>query len=623
MPKKSSNSSRNNRGAATRLIAAALLGLLAAACGGSSSPPSSNPPPATTTDPCSTASLEGEQLDVSATDQATARALKTNVLDGSPRWRVLDALWTHREYAARRTRRDDDETRRGLTPSRSNADVGEIAVVQDEGDLILPPNTYDLKSLGLRFTRNNAGGYNVTRIEGNFRAALGNRLTLTDDDSSSNAVPFQFNFFGKAQTAAFVNSDGNITFEEADKSSTERNVARLLTGPPRVSPFLSDLDPTTGNGRIYLSATADHYSVTWCNVRGFDSSRTVTVQTTLLPSGVVEMIYGSTIGVADAVVGLSPGHTGTFTTVNLSDQGPTDGGSAAVGERFAQQAQVDLVALTRKFYRSHDDNYDQLVLWTDAPVITDAFAYETTVKNEVQGLGIDTFDLAADFGSAGRLRSLVVMDWLGKYPDSPSQKFLGENNTVSVLGQESGHRWLAFLEFRDRVSGNPRSDALLGRDLVHWSFFMDSDASVMEGNDIQDLTGGSFKTVAAVQRYSLLDQYAMGLIPDTSVPPFFYVENPTNMSANRTASSAPEVGVTFNGTRRDVLIEDILAVNGRRNPSAADAAKVHRQAFLYLVSAGRSPDSGQVSKVDVIRRAWENFFLQATDGRMRAITTLR
>ena len=74
-----------------------------------------------------------------------------------------------------------------------------------------------------------------------------------------------------------MNSDGNITFEEADKSSTERNVARLLTGPPRVAPFLADLDPTTGNGRIFVNAASDQYTVTWCNVRGFDSPRTITV----------------------------------------------------------------------------------------------------------------------------------------------------------------------------------------------------------------------------------------------------------------------------------------------------------------------------------------------------------
>jgi hypothetical protein len=616
------SSARNKPGSAACTAAAIVVGLLATACGGSGSPSSPNPPPATTANPCSAAALEEDQAEVSAADQDASRALKLHVLDGSPRWRVLDALWTHQENAARRAPGDNNnDPRRGLSPSRSNADVGEIAVLQDEGDLILPPNTYDLRNLGLRFTRNNAGGYNITRTDANFRAALGTRLTLTDDDSASNPVPFGFPFFGSTQTVAFVNSDGNITFQEPDKSSTERNVARLLTGPPRVSPFLADLDPTTGSGRVYVNAAADQYTVTWCNVRGFDSQRTVTVQATLLPTGTIEMIFGATIGVGDAIVGLSPGRTGTFTTVNLSDPGPTDGGSAAVGERFAQQSQVDLVAVARKFYRSHDDNYDQLVLWADAPVITDAFAYETTVKNEVRGLGIDTYDLAADFGSAGRLRSLVVMDWLGKYPDDPAQKFLGENNTLSLIGQESGHRWLAFMEFRDRTG--ERSDALLGRDLAHWSFFLDSDGSVMEGNDIEDLRGGSFRTTGAVQRYSQLDQYAMGLIPESAVAPFFYVESPTNISGNRTRESAPEAGVTFSGTRRDVLIQDIVAIHGPRVPSASESAREHRQAFVYLVSAGKTADSGQVGKIDRIRRAWETFFLQATESRMRAITTLR
>jgi len=603
----------------TRLCAIMALGLLASACGGSGSSSSSNPPP-TNANPCASAAVEEEdQADVSLEDQAAARLLKTHILDGSPRWRVLDALWTHRQYADRAEPRSPGG-RRGLS-SRANVDAGEIAIVQDEGDIILPPNTFDLSSAGLRFARNGSGGYDVTRFPGNFRATLGTRLTLTDDDSAARAVPFSFSFYGKSQTAAFVNSDGNITFEEADHASTDRNVARLLTGPPRVSPFLADLDPSAGNGRVFIDTSSDHYTVTWCTVRGFDSTRTVTVQTTLLPNGTVEMVYGSSINLGDAIVGLSPGRTGVFKPVNLSDAGPTSGAGGAVGERFAQDAQLDLVALSKKFYQTHPDNYDQLVLWTDAPVVTDAFAYETTVKNEIRGIGIDSYDTAADFGSAGRLRSLVVMDWLGKDPDNPTQKFLGENNTLSVMGQECGHRWLAFLEFRDRTG--QQSDVLLGRDLAHWSFFFDSDASVMEGNDIEDLGGGSFRTVAAVQRYSLLDQYAMGLVPDSAVPPFFYVESPTNMSSSRTRESAPEVGITFNGTRRDVLIQDVIAIEGPRSPSVAESARVHRQAFLYLVSAGKAPDNGQVAKVDGIRRAWEGFFLQATDRRMQAITTLR
>jgi hypothetical protein len=600
-----------------RLAAAAALGLLVSACGGSSGSPE-NPAPAPTGDPCATAAIEEQEQAPAGLEPDPARALKSNVPDGNSRWRVLDALWTHRagERAAARAL-----GRRSTLGGRSAADVGEIAVIPDEGDIVLPPNTYDLMNLGLRFTRNSSGGYDVRRFETSLRAGLGTRLTLTDDDSAASTVPFAFQLYGKTETAAFVNSDGNITFEDADKSSTERNVARLLTGPPRVSPFLADLDPSTGNGRVFVNAASDRYTVTWCSVRGFDSQKTVTVQATLLPSGVIEMVFGTTITLGDAIVGLSPGLTGDFQPVNLSEAGPTPGGAGAVGERFASQPQLDLVALSVKFYRTHPDNYDQLVLWTDAPLITDAFAYETTVKNEVQGIGVDTYDLAATFGSAGRLRSLVVMDWLGKYPDNPSQKFLGENNTLSLLGQECGHRWLAFVEFRDHTGA--RSDAILGRDLAHWSFFFDSDASVMEGNDIQDLGGGSFKTVGAVQRYSLLDQYAMGLVPDTAVPPFFYVESPVNASASRTRESAPEVGVTFNGTRRDVLIQDITAINGPRIPSSADSARVHRQAFVYVPGAGRTADAGQVNKLDQIRRAWETFFLQATDGRMAAVTGLR
>ncbi len=601
------------------------MGLLVpAACGGSGGgSPAPTPPPAPTTptNPCSTTSFE--ELDAPAPfDSGLARQLKAERLDGNPRWRVLDALWTHRARASPRVRRLDSTTGSPGAPFPGRAiDVGEIAVMQDEGDLIDPANVYDLRSLGLRYTRNGAGGYDVRRIDGNFRGTLGTRLTLTDDDSAPANVPFEFPFYGRAQTVAFVNSDGNITFEEGDKSSSERNVARLLTGPPRVSPFLADLDPTTGAGRVFVHAASGEYTVTWCNVRGFEKPSTVTVQATLLPDGTIEMKFGETINLGEALVGLSPGKTGVFTPVNLSDNGPTPGGAGAIGERFARQAQIDTIALTKKFYATHPDDYDQLVIWSDAPVVTDSFAYETTVANEVRGLGVDVYDLSREFGSAGRLRSLAVMDFLGKYPETPTQKFLGENNTLSVLGQEVGHRWLAFFEFRDHTG--QRSDALLGRDLAHWSYFFDSDASVMEGNNIEDLGGGSFRTTAAVQRYSLLDQYAMGLVSPDLVPAFFYVESPTNLSATRTKESSPQAGVTFNGTRREHLVADIIAIHGPRVPPSSQSARVHRQAFLYLVSAGRSADPGQVAKLDGIRRAWEEFFLQATDGRMTAITKLR
>ena len=210
------------------------------------------------------------------------------------------------------------------------------------------------------------------------------------------------------------------------------------------------------------------------------------------------------------------------------------------------------------------------------------------------------------------------MDWLGKYPEDPAAKFLGENNTLSVLGQEVGHRWLAYVSFRDRTG--VRSNALLGRDDAHWSFFFDSDASVMEGNDIEDLGGGNFRTVGAVSRFSRLDQYIMGLLPPSAVPTFFYVESPNSSKAR---GDAPSVNVSFTGTRRDVLVDDIIAIHGPRSPSSQETSKVHRQAFIYVVSAGRTAESAQIGKLDRIRAQWEAFFLQATEGRMTANTRLR
>ncbi|MEP6593321.1 MAG: hypothetical protein ABJC51_06490, partial [Acidobacteriota bacterium] len=258
------------------------LVLFTSACGGSgngngSGLPPPSPPPAV--NPCTTAGLEAEEQAPEAIADP-ARAIKRSSPDGGSRWRALDALWAHRQAQTRRTL---DAQSPELT--RPSADAGDIALIADEGELVLPPNTFDLQDVGLRFTPDAAGGYDVRRIETAFRPDLGARLDLSDDDSADRAVPFAFPFYGRSQARAFVNSDGNVTFEEADQASTERNVARLLTGPPRVSPFLADLDPAAGAGRVFLNAAPDRFTVTWCNVRGFESQKTTTVQTTLLPGG--------------------------------------------------------------------------------------------------------------------------------------------------------------------------------------------------------------------------------------------------------------------------------------------------------------------------------------------------
>ena len=596
------------------LASVTVLVVLVPACGGGNGSPRTNRPPSPSPapqNPCAAAA--DEAFDEPALPETPSRK-RGRRLDGDPRGNVYGSLWLHR--AARGGR----DSTLDAGPLAVVEDVGDIAVVQDRGDLFIPPNPFDLAGLGLRFAPS-GGGYQVSRVDAAFRASLGARLELDDDDSEGFDLPFPFSFYGRPHGRVFVNSDGNITFEEEDRASTERNVPRLLGGPPRVAPFFADLDPTMGGGRVYAASAGDAFTVTWCNVRGFDRTESVTVQATLLPDGAVEVRFGSAITLPGAIVGVSPGRTSQFAPLDLSAPAPAASGAVATGERFAGSIDLDSVAVARAFYGSHADSYDQLVIWTDVRVTTDAFAYETTVANRIRGVGLEIFDESRSFGSDGRLHSLVVMDALGKYPADPQAPVLGENSTVSLIGQEVGHRWLAFLRFRDHDGAE--SDDLLGRDDAHWSFFMDSDASVMEGNDIEELGGGRFRTRAAVSRYSLLDQYAMGLVGESQVPPFFYVESPVNVTPEREPDDGPEVGVTFSGTKRTVLIQDVIAVMGPRQPSFRDSPRVLRQAFVYVVSNGRAIDAGQVAKLDGIRRQWEPFFSRAVDGRARAETRLR
>jgi len=178
---------------------------------------------------------------------------------------------------------------------------------------------------------------------------------------------------------------------------------------------------------------------------------------------------------------------------------------------------------------------------------------------------------------------------------------------------------LAFLRFRNASGAS--SDLLLGRDRAHWSFFFDSDASVMEGNDIEDVGGGSFRTVGTVQRYGPLDLYAMGLIGESEMPPLFVVENPTGATQDR--ESSPQTGVTFRGTRHDLTIADVIAAVGRRRPPSSQSPRLFRQAFVYVVSPGRIPDQASLDKLELIRAAWEPFFASATGDRMSIDTRLR
>src|SRR5687768_2744315 len=120
-----------------RAALAALLLSTLIACGGgdSGSPPPSSPDPNPNpgiTDPC--ASVRAEAPETARVSGAAAPAPKVR-FDGSPQWRVLDAFWIHRQASDRRRQLG------GSLPAAVATDIGDIAVLQDQGgDLITPAN---------------------------------------------------------------------------------------------------------------------------------------------------------------------------------------------------------------------------------------------------------------------------------------------------------------------------------------------------------------------------------------------------------------------------------------------------------------------------------------------------
>jgi hypothetical protein len=530
---------------------------------------------------------------------------------GTGRDGARDAVWAHREQRERR----GVEAR----AARGALDVGQIAVVMDEGDLALLANVLDLQRSGLRFSPA-GGGYSVSRVDLPMEPDTGTRLSLSDDDSEPVTLSFSFPFYGRTYAQVFVNSDGNLTFGQKDDASTARNVGRLVGGPPRVAPLLADFNPETG-GSVSAQDLRDHLTVTWRAVPQFDHTDRNTFQVTLWADGRVDFVYDQelTSRIDEGVTGLAPGGgEGGLTAVDFSTAAGVSGGSGAMAESFRAEAGLDTVAVARKFYATHGDDYQQLVIFTSQRLVgANVFAYEQTVRNGDAGIGAGVQDRSAEYGSRGRLESFITMDAVSKYPDDLSRRFLGEDSALSVLAHEVGHRWLANALFRD---GSTTSHDLLGRDEVHWSFFADTDGSFLEGNDIEPQSDGRFRTAGASLRYSALDQYLMGMRDAGEVAPLFVVRGPSD-TADTDPGRSPRTGITFSGTRKDVTIADVIAALGTRRPAGAPWGAPFRQAFVY-VSVGGPPDPAAIEKVERIRAAWPAFFAAAVEGRGAVDPTL-
>ena len=534
-----------------------------------------------------------------------------------------------------------------VTFESTSTDVGNLVVINGNEHIVQPKNTFDLAGQNLRFTPNDVGGYNVSIPEDvEFVQAFGDVLNLSDDDSKKVEIEFDFPFFGEEYTELFVNSDGNLTFRKGDAASWARDLQRFLAESPRIGVLYTDLnpfspfpDPFGETPTVEVKQSAKQVTITWFNVEAYSEDfggATLTMQTVLYDTGVIDIIFDES-DVRTGIVGVSPGGVDDAFQVNLvdySDNLPLEGTTGAIAEVFVDLPTVNLQNVAREFYRSHNDDFDSLILFTNFESNLDfvgVLAFAINVQNDVLGIGnpnrseiFPQFDHTAEYGSQGNLKSFLTMKNLKVWEDDPLENTFGPaTSTLSVLAHEFGHTWLAFID----------PPVLLTRDRAHWNFFLHTSGSLLGGNDIQDNGDGSFITLAPKNIYSPLDLYLMGLLKPEDVPPTFLVTDPHDLdlpppydqqtiTADQLQSVYSLGDVGFRGDRREVRIEDIISVNGQRIPDAESSQKDFRTAFILLAQGEEGPTSDEIDKVETVRLYWAPFFHRASNNLATMVSTL-
>jgi len=266
--------------------------------------------------------------------------------------------------------------------------------------------------------------------------------------------------------------------------------------------------------------------------------------------------------------------------------------------------------VAQEFYRTHPDEYDFLVSFTTFEFETgEALAFYQAARNDVEGIGLPLFDNSQLYGSDGRLRGYVEMAATGRYelnPFAPDYEFV-----LTTLAHEVLHQWGAFVRYRD--AGGEVSDRLLGRNLAHWNFLLETQASVEYGHRWRDNGDGTFTAVDARRFYSPLDLYLMGLLAPEEVPDFIVID-----SADADPSDLPLKGTTVSGAADLVGIDDIIDVEGPRIPDAATSPKDFRFAFILLTPPGEEASPETLALLDAVRRDFATRFAIMTGGRARA-----
>ncbi|MBI5676506.1 MAG: hypothetical protein HZC48_11915 [Nitrospirae bacterium] len=410
-------------------------------------------------------------------------------------------------------------------------------------------------------------------------------------DKSSYSLPFRLVRGGYS----------SILISNIAVSDITTNSATITWTTDQLSDSLVDYGETTGyGGSAYDATLTTSHSITLDNLTASSTYHFKVTSTD--DSGLSASSGDDTFTTLSAPAGFTAttiGDYGNVTVMEVTGNYDAKNFDGSINSIPRQE-------ITKEFYRQHSDTYDFFVIFSNFDFLmpeAGAKGFYLEVKNSTEGIGKTLFDSSSFFGSNGKLQGTIDM---GNILSRATLLDANFDDNVDTITHEQLHRWGANVRFRD---GAADSTALIGRHGNHWSYLLDSDASVHYGNDWQVNGDGIFTSTGGLKYYSPLDLYLMGMYDRTEVPPMLLIDNPAI-----DATKLPEPGATITGTYKSVTIDDIIASEGDRIPSASTSQKAFKVGFILITTPGTF-DSNVLPGIENIRNAYAGRFVNLTHNR--------
>jgi flagellar hook assembly protein FlgD len=272
-------------------------------------------------------------------------------------------------------------------------------------------------------------------------------------------------------------------------------------------------------------------------------------------------------------------------------------------------------AVARALYEATTDDFDFLAALTTFDYQLDADPNDGVevigryfgVRNDTSGLGLELFDDSADYGSASRLQGFIDLGPLPSLEVDPHRP--GFDGVLRVLAHELMHRWGVQVRFRG-ADGAPSTE-LLGHQGVHWHPLADTGrGTLMYGNHWQDLGDGRFRAGLPRDAFHPFDLYLAGLVEPDEVPPLRLLR-----TSDPTPGWIPRSGLELEAEAFEVSIDDVIAIEGPRDPPASSAPRRFRLGFVLVTRPGDDVTESQVAAIERMGRELETRWSILTGGR--------